>query len=91
MLFIIFYFVILPLYTNGQTVGRMFFKIKVVRVDNQKLDASTLFVREIIGRYLINLVTLGLNSIVMLVVVCLSEEVRGYHDVLASTRIVDVY
>lgn len=91
MLFIIFYFVIMPLRTNGQTIGRMFFKIKVVRIDNQKLDATTLFIREIFGRYLINLLTLGLNAIVMLIVVCISEDRRGFHDVLASTKIVDIY
>jgi uncharacterized RDD family membrane protein YckC len=91
MLFIIFYFVIMPLFRNGQTIGKMFFKIKVIRVDNQKLDASTLFLREIVGRYFINLLTLGLNDLVILLVICLTDDRRGFHDVLASTRIVDVY
>ena len=91
MLFIIFYFVIMPLFSNGQTLGKMFFKIKVIRIDNRPLDAQTLFIREVIGRYFINLLTFGLNEIINLIVVCLSEESRGFHDVLASTRIVDVY
>ena len=91
MLFIIFYFVILPLIMDGQTIGKRFFRIKIVRVDNKKLDATTLFVRDIVGRFFIDLLTFGLNEIINLFVICLTEERRGFHDVLASTRIVDVY
>lgn len=51
---IILYFVVLPLYKNGQTLGKKLFKIKVVREDNEDLNANELILRNVIVNGLLN-------------------------------------
>ena len=45
---IILYFVVLPLYKNGQTLGKKIFKIKIVREDKEDLTANELIIRNIV-------------------------------------------
>ena len=51
---IILYFVVLPLYTNGQTLGKKIFKIKIVREDKEDLTANELIIRNIVVNGLLN-------------------------------------
>ncbi|MCM1371345.1 MAG: RDD family protein [Clostridium sp.] len=51
---IIAYFVILPLYKNGQTIGKKAFGIKIVRDDNEELTANELIIRNVIVNGLLN-------------------------------------
>lgn len=43
--FILIYFVILPYFQNGQTIGKKLFKIKIERQDNEKLMLNELLIR----------------------------------------------
>lgn len=51
---IILYFVVLPLYKNGQTLGKKIFKIKIVREDKEDLIANELIIRNIVVNGLLN-------------------------------------
>lgn len=51
---IILYFVILPLYKDGQTLGKKIFKIRTVRDDSEDLTANDLIIRNIIVNGLLN-------------------------------------
>ena len=51
---IILYFVDLPLYKNGQTLGKKIFKIKIVREDKEDLTANELIIRNIVVNGLLN-------------------------------------
>ncbi len=51
---IILYFVVLPLYKNGQTLGKKIFKIKIVREDQEDLTANELIIRNIVVNGLLN-------------------------------------
>lgn len=51
---IILYFVVLPLYKNGQTLGKKIFKIKIVREDREDLTANELIIRNIVVNGLLN-------------------------------------
>ena len=51
---IILYFVVLPLYKNGQTLGKKKFKIKIVREDKEDLTANELIIRNIVVNGLLN-------------------------------------
>ena len=51
---IILYFVVLPLYKNGQTLGKKIFKIKTVREDKEDLTANELIIRNIVVNGLLN-------------------------------------
>ena len=41
----ILYFVVLPVYNNGQTLMKKVFKIKVLKTDDSKVDINTMFIR----------------------------------------------
>lgn len=51
---IVLYFVVLPLYKNGKTIGKKIFKLRIVRDDNEDLTANELIVRNIIINGLLN-------------------------------------
>ncbi len=51
---IILYFVVLPLYQKGQTLGKKIFKIRIVREDNEDLSANELIIRSVIINGLLN-------------------------------------
>ena len=41
----ILYFVVLPVYNNGQTLMKKVFKIRVLKTDDSKVDINTMFLR----------------------------------------------
>ena len=53
-LLLVGYFVLIPLYKNGQTIGKKILKIKIVRDDFDDLTANDLIVRNIIVNGLLN-------------------------------------
>lgn len=46
------YFILMTKFTNGQTVGKMIFGIRVIALDEKELSWQTVLVREGFGRYL---------------------------------------
>lgn len=50
----VLYFVVLPLYKNGKTIGKKIFKIKIAREDKEDLTANELILRNIIINGLLN-------------------------------------
>jgi uncharacterized RDD family membrane protein YckC len=46
------YFILMTKFTNGQTLGKMIFGIKVIAINEDKLSWTTVLVREGFGRYL---------------------------------------
>ena len=51
---IVLYFVVLPLYQKGQTLGKKIFKIRIVRDDGEELSANELIIRNVIVNGLLN-------------------------------------
>ena len=89
--FLIVYYIIIPLFSRGQTIGKKVFKLQVVREDNEKLDSKTLFYREGVGRILIIFASLGITSLVSVVIMALREDKKGLSDILAKTKVIDLY
>ena len=89
--FLIVYYIIIPLFFHGQTIGKKVFKLQVVREDNEKLDSKTLFYREGVGRILIVFASLGITSLVSVVIMALREDKKGLSDILAKTKVIDLY
>ncbi len=52
LLIYLLYFIILTKLTNGQTLGKMIFGIRVIGLNEEKLSLKTLIVREGFGRYI---------------------------------------
>jgi uncharacterized RDD family membrane protein YckC len=89
IIFIIVYFMVLPVNWNGQTIGRRFFKIHVVRRDGKPIDFQTIFVREVFGRLLVGIISLGASIVAEFFVLLASDRHQTFHDTLASTQVVD--
>lgn len=89
--FLILYYIIVPLFSKGQTIGKKVFKLQIVREDNEKLDSKTLFYREGIGRILIIFASLGMTSLVSVIIMALREDKKGLADILAKTKVIDLY
>lgn len=89
-IFIVFYFVILPVILKGQTIGKKIFKIRVVKQNGSDVDYLTMFVREIIGKVLIGFASFGITVIIRLICLAIKNNQLSYHDVLSSTAVIDV-
>lgn len=58
---VIFLYILIPYFLDGQTIGKKILKIKIVKNNNKKLDLNTLIIRSILINYLgYMLITLGL-------------------------------
>jgi uncharacterized RDD family membrane protein YckC len=78
--------------TNGQTLGKMVARIRVVRVDGQPIDRSFAAYREIgvktVGLGLAGSATLGLGYLADYLWPLWDPENRALHDMVADTRVV---
>lgn len=89
-IFLVFYFVILPVILKGQTIGKKIFKIRVVKQNGSDVDYLTMFVREIIGMVLIDFASFGVTAIIRLICLAIKNNRLTYQDVLSSTVVIDV-
>ena len=89
-IFIFFYNIVIPLIFKGQTIGKKFFRIKVVKLDGSEVDALTIIIRELIGKLLLDFSSFGLSVLASCYTVINNNNRLTYHDVLASTIVVDV-
>jgi len=88
---ILVYYIVTPLFLKGQTIGKKIFKLQIIKEDGSKLDYKTLFYREGVGRIFINFASLGITNIVSIVIMALREDKKGLADVLAKTKVIDLY
>ena len=84
------YYVVLPAYFNGQTIGKRLFGIKIVKKDGSDVDFVTLFVREMVGQIFLGYTTLGLTLIISSLLMGKRDDIRGIHDILADTKVIDI-
>lgn len=89
-IFIVFYFVILPVILKGQTIGKKMFRIRIIKQNGSDVDYLTMFVREIIGKVLIDFASFGITVIIRLICLAIKNNRLSYHDVLSSTAVIDV-
>lgn len=71
----------------GQTIGKMILGLKVIRENSDPLTWTDLIFREVIGRFLHNV--LAILKLLYLVV-AFSNEKQGIHDMIGNTRVVHV-
>lgn len=87
---IILYTIVVPVYLNGQTLGKRYFNLTIVRNNGQEIDFKTMFTREL-TRFLIILVTFGISIIVDLISILTSKSNATFYDTISSTKVVDVF
>lgn len=86
---VIVYFVVLPIYWNGQTLGKRFFKIKIIKLDGSDIDFKTIFLREV-TRIFLAIITFGISAVVDMIVLLITTDGKGFYDYVASTQVIDV-
>lgn len=87
---IILYSIVLPVFMKGQTLGKRYFNITIMKVNGNEVDFKTMFVRELTRLFVI-IVTLGLSIIVDLITIITSRGNSTFYDTISATKVVDVF
>ena len=82
LLILVGYFILTTKYTNGQTLGKMIFGIRVVCFKEEKLSWQTILIREGVGRYI------GKNVAVIYLVAAFQNKKQHPIDMLCDTSVV---
>ncbi|SDO16284.1 RDD family protein [Alkalicoccus daliensis] len=83
------YITITPLLWSGYIIGKRILNIRVVRhQDGKNVTLGNMFMREIVGYYLIGIFTLGISVIVSLFMVAFREDKRAVHDFVGGTKVI---
>lgn len=88
---LLIYYVVIPVLFKGQTIGKKVFKLQIQKENGEKIDYKTMFYREGIGRIFLNFASLGVTVIVSTIIMVLREDKRDLGDILAKTKVVDLY
>ena len=86
---VIAYFIVLPIFWNGQTLGKRFFKIRIIKNDGSDIDFKTIFLREMI-RILLFILTFGVSAFADTMVLLFSKQRIGFYDYVAATQVIDI-
>lgn len=78
------YFILMTKITNGQTVGKMIFGIRVISLNERELSWGTVIVREGFGRYLQKVV------LVLYALVIFTPYKQHVVDLLTDTSVVTI-
>lgn len=81
------YLTIIPLLWCGYIIGKRLFRIKVKRMDEEKLTLRNTLLREVVGKLLVVYLTVGISIIVSILMVVLREDKRAIHDLIAGTYV----
>ncbi|CZQ84310.1 MAG: RDD family protein [Trichococcus flocculiformis] len=82
LLILVGYFMLTTKYTNGQTVGKMIFGIRVVCFKEENLSWQTVLIREGVGRYI------GKTVAVIYLVAAFQSKKQHPIDLLCDTSVV---
>ena len=80
------YYMVLPMYWNGYTLGKKIVGIRIARMDGKKITFSTMLLRYVVGMLIVDQVALG--GLVSAIMVGATEEKRSLHDLIAETKVV---
>ena len=89
-LFLLFYYMVVPMFIKGQTIGKWIFKIKVVTDDGKDVDYKVLFFREAICRILLRTLSAGISSLISIMIMCIRDDRKSIGDVFAKTSVIDI-
>lgn len=76
------YFILLTKFTNGQTIGKMIFGLRVVCFKEEKLSWLTVLIREGFGRYILKTIS------ILYLVILFTERNQQIADILSDTTVI---
>ncbi|RXI95575.1 RDD family protein [Anaerobacillus alkaliphilus] len=80
------YYLLLPVFWYGYTLGKRAVGIRIARVDGEKVGIGTMLLRDLVAG-LVYAITLGIGVIVSAFMVGLREDNRAIHDFIAGTYV----
>lgn len=91
IIFFILYYVAVPYYYKGQTIGKKVFKLKIVSEDGGEVNIRKLFFREVIAKVFIDYLSLGVTVIASFITMLLREDKKSLSDIIAKTKVIDLF
>ncbi|WP_416825359.1 RDD family protein [Ectobacillus polymachus] len=83
----VLYFAILPILWNGRTIGKYTTHIMIVKRNGKRIDYVTMLLRELVGFWLLGVITFGITILISICLIAFSKEKRGIHDYVAGTYV----
>jgi uncharacterized RDD family membrane protein YckC len=80
------YFILLPVFWVGYTVGKKILGIRIVNLDETDVSLWTMIKRQLIAN-IFYILTLGIGVIISAVMVGIREDKRAIHDFIAGTYV----
>lgn len=81
------YLTLIPLVWSGYIIGKRIFKLKVKRMDEEGLTLKTMILREVVGKFLLSNVTVGISTLISIFLIIFREDKRAIHDLIAGTYV----
>ncbi len=92
LVYLLIYFIYIPVRQDGQTVGKKLLNLKEVKADGQSLMVSDYFKRDVLMKFLLISVTGGfvlvVNLILALYQLSRGQQVKFIHDMITKTTVV---
>ncbi|MDT8861201.1 RDD family protein [Alkalihalobacillus sp. MEB130] len=80
------YYLLLPVFWYGYTLGKRAVGIRIARVDGYKVGIGTMLLRDVVAGF-VYAITLGIGVIVSFFMVVFREDKRSIHDFIAGTYV----
>ncbi|MBP2241482.1 putative RDD family membrane protein YckC [Cytobacillus eiseniae] len=81
------YLTFIPLVWGGYVIGKRILKIKIKRINEEEITFKHMFLREVVGKFLVMNITFGLSAIISVFMVVFREDKRAVHDLIAGTYV----
>ena len=82
------YLTITPFLFKGYVIGKRICQIKIKRAkDGKDVTLFNMFMREVVGNYLLVLITFGMSAIASIFMIMHREDKRGVHDFIGGTYV----
>ena len=87
---LLIYYIGIPIFLKGQTIGKKVFKLKLVNEDSSDVDYKVLFFREALCRILVRTVSFGVSTVVSCIVMIIRDDNKTLSDIFAKTKVIDI-
>ncbi|MFC3039198.1 RDD family protein [Virgibacillus xinjiangensis] len=89
--FYLVYLIMVPVLWSGYVIGKRICKIKLQRTNDEHVNFTNTFMREVVGFHVIGILTLGISLIVSVFMIIFREDKRAIHDIVGGTYVRRAY
>ncbi|MGE6256989.1 RDD family protein [Heyndrickxia sporothermodurans] len=84
------YLTIVPVIWKGYIIGKRICHIQIKSINHGQVDLYHMFLREVIGKFLLSYITFGVATIVSIFMVIFRKDKRAIHDFIGGTYVAHV-